>query len=81
LQLLDADNVDDAQIIEDRDMFAFGLSAFQKGIWTEALREFDEITRRTPEDGAAQYYRQLCEKYARLEPDPDWDGTVRMSQK
>lgn len=81
LQLLDPDNGDDAQIIADRDTFALGLEAFRRGIWSQALRHFEALTLRMPRDGAARYYLTLCEKYARAEPDPDWDGTIRMSQK
>jgi len=63
------------------DLFAHAIQMFRGAYFDEALLHFERYLAHVPGDTAAEYYRRLCERYIDETPPPDWDATVRMTQK
>jgi adenylate cyclase len=63
------------------DRFAQVLQAYRRQEWTEALRGFEALLERFPEDAPAQVMKRRCETYRDQAPGADWDGVHRMESK
>ncbi len=62
-------------------IFASGLQAFEQQHWDEADHCFNQVLKIDEKDGPSHFFLKLCRQYRKVPPDPDWDGTVHLSQK
>jgi hypothetical protein len=58
-----------------------GLKKYKKGIFKEALGEFEKALEINPSDGPTQVYIKRCKEYIEIPPPEDWDGVYTMKTK
>ena len=51
-----------------------GLAAYRSRAFAEAIKSFEEVLQRTPDDGPARVFRDRCRQFLSEPPPPDWDG-------
>ncbi|MFB3041631.1 MAG: CHASE2 domain-containing protein, partial [Candidatus Poribacteria bacterium] len=68
----------DDQRRERNEIFAKGLSEFQKENWSEARQYFIRLQSKQEldDDGPTRFYLRLCERYAQSGPDKNWNGVA-----
>jgi adenylate cyclase len=66
---------------EMADHFAQALHAYHRQEWAEALRGFEALLERWPEDAPAREMKRRCEAYRKQAPGADWDGAQHMESK
>ena len=60
--------------------FARGLSAFQQGLWKEAIINFQALLANFGADGPSRFYLKLAQTYLD-NPPLEWDGVVQLDGK
>ncbi len=81
-ELLDADHPDRSMRKQETlERFQEGLGFFQQRQWPRAQATFQECLRHLPEDGAAQFFRQLCQEWEVHPPPDDWKGVITLLDK
>jgi len=58
-----------------------GLKKYKKGIFQEALVEFEKASEINPGDGPTQVYIKRCKEFIEVPPPKDWDGVYTMKTK
>jgi adenylate cyclase len=61
--------------------FAQALHAYHRQEWAEALRGFEALLERWPEDAPVREMKRRCEAYNEHAPGADWDGAQHMDSK
>jgi adenylate cyclase len=61
--------------------FADALAAFRRQRWDEAREKFQRILENCENDGPAQFYLKLCERYDKIPLEDSWDGAVVLDEK
>jgi adenylate cyclase len=61
--------------------FAAALQAYHRQEWLAALRGFEALLERWPEDAPAQEMKRRCTLYRAQPPGADWDGIHHMEGK
>jgi adenylate cyclase len=61
--------------------FAQALHAYHRQEWTEALRGFEALLERWPEDAPAREMKRRCEAFREQAPGADWDGVHHLESK
>ncbi|VAX09107.1 Adenylate cyclase [hydrothermal vent metagenome] len=61
--------------------FADGLATFRGREWEVASAVFSDLVKTHGEDGPAQFYLELCDKYRATPPEPQWDGVIELDKK
>jgi adenylate cyclase len=64
-----------------RHQFAQGLKLFRERAFAQAAQAFAAALVHLPEDGPAQLFRDLCQKFQESPPPADWDGVFRPDKK
>jgi len=62
-------------------IYARALQLYHRQEWTEALRGFETLLERWPEDRPAREMKRRCEAYLTQAPGADWDGVHRLESK
>ena len=62
-------------------LYAAGLGAYRRQLWTEALEHFQECSRILPEDGPSGVMAERCLIYLDSPPPQDWDGVFEHKSK
>jgi adenylate cyclase len=62
-------------------IFTYGLNAYYKQSWQEAIKTFYESMKILKNDGPSTYYLHLCEKYRANPPGEKWDGLIHLENK
>lgn len=70
-----------AEMIELAERFGKGREAYKRRDWREAVRLFDEVLKRWPDDGPARVLRERAFAYIAEPPARDWDGVYVMKGK
>lgn len=58
---------------------AFGI--FHERKWEEALKIFEEILQKYPEDVPTQIYIERCKNFIKTPPPSDWSGVITSQVK
>jgi adenylate cyclase len=58
--------------------FAEGIALFRAQCWQEARAVFRKLLTHYPNDGPANYYARLCERYADTPRRDNWDGVINI---
>jgi adenylate cyclase len=66
---------------EMAERFAQALRAYRRQEWTEALRGFEALLERWPEDAPAREMKRRCEAFLEKAPGAGWDGVHHMESK
>ena len=66
---------------ERLELFARGRLYYRERSWQDALKIFDQLLQRWPEDGPSLMYRNRCREYFAAGPDANWDGVYVMTHK
>ena len=70
--------------IEDKhktNEFHQALSFFNQGLFVEAEKAFNLICTLNPTDGVARFYLQQSQQQSTMQPNDDWDGTIKFTMK
>jgi adenylate cyclase len=74
----------DVLSVETRDvveLYAAGLAAYYRQLWTDALQHFQKCTAILPGDGPSKVMAERCITYMQLPPGEDWDGVFEHLSK
>lgn len=63
------------------DLFSRGLACFREERWDDAIAIFLECRALTTDDGPTLFYLNLCRKYQKNPPEPEWKGVVHIDKK
>jgi adenylate cyclase len=63
------------------DLFNEGMVCYLERRWSEAIRMFQETSRKNPLDKPSQMLLERCRAYASDPPPGDWNGVVKLTQK
>jgi Tetratricopeptide repeat. len=66
---------------EKVERFAEALSLYRKQQWKKAIKCFEEILKRFPDDGPSKTYIRRCQMLAEETLPEDWDGVYVMKTK
>lgn len=71
----------EATALEIADRFGKGIDLCQKRAFKDALKEFRQILRISPEDGPSKVYVQRCQEFIKTPPRKRWDGVHTLLTK
>jgi adenylate cyclase len=61
--------------------FTAALDLYKQARFAEAVRAFEDLAVRFPEDGPTKLYVERCKEFIADPPPPDWDGVYEMKTK
>jgi adenylate cyclase len=65
------------RLAEYNSEFAYAFNLYQKGLWDDAMREFDRLMQSYPNDELAKFYSERCAFLKNHQP-TDWQGVWRL---
>lgn len=68
-------------MLEIADKFRKGIDLYQRAAFKEALKEFRQILRISPEDAPSRVYVQRCQEFIKNPPPKRWDGVHTLLTK
>ncbi len=80
-ELLGLKGETDASLVELAETFGQALQAYWRQEWDGAMRGFEQVLARWPDDAPAKEMLHRCRQYRESPPGPGWDGVHRMESK
>ena len=69
------------EITDVVDLYAAGLAAYYRQLWTDAMEYFQKCTAILPGDGPSKAMAERCTIYMKSPPGDDWDGVFEHLSK